>query len=101
MKNKKIVLTGGGSAGHVTVNAALIPKLLERNWDIHYIGSYEGIERKIMSSFPEVEYHGIATGKLRRYADWNNVKDPFKVLKGCGQAYALLGALGLGLFSPS
>lgn len=94
MKNKKIVLTGGGSAGHVTVNAALIPKLLERNWDIHYIGSYEGIERKIMSSFPEVEYHGIATGKLRRYADWNNVKDPFKVLKGCGQAYALLRRIG-------
>lgn len=94
MKNKRIVLTGGGSAGHVTVNAALIPKLLERNWDIHYIGSYEGIERKIMSSFPEVEYHGIATGKLRRYADWNNVKDPFKVLKGCGQAYALLRRIG-------
>lgn len=94
MKNKKVVLTGGGSAGHVSVNAALIPKLLERKWDIHYIGSYEGIERKIMSAFSEVTYHGISTGKLRRYADWNNVKDPFKVLKGCGQAYALLRRIG-------
>ncbi|MDU5144479.1 MAG: undecaprenyldiphospho-muramoylpentapeptide beta-N-acetylglucosaminyltransferase [Paenibacillus dendritiformis] len=94
MKNNKIVLTGGGSAGHVSVNAALIPKLLERNWDIYYIGSHEGIEREIMSAFSGVTYHGISTGKLRRYADWNNVKDPFKVLKGCGQAYALLRRIG-------
>ncbi|MCM3342479.1 undecaprenyldiphospho-muramoylpentapeptide beta-N-acetylglucosaminyltransferase [Paenibacillus sp. MER TA 81-3] len=85
---KTIVLTGGGSAGHVTVNAALIPKLLDGNWDIHYFGSIDGIEKQIISKFEPVQYHGISTGKLRRYADWNNVKDPFKVVKGSFEAYA-------------
>ncbi|MEG1753304.1 MAG: glycosyltransferase, partial [Christensenella sp.] len=40
--NKKIVLTGGGSAGHVTPNLALIPKLLQRGIEVHYIGTNDG-----------------------------------------------------------
>ena len=45
---KRIVLTGGGTAGHVTPNIALLPKLRELGYDIHYIGSYEGIEKKLI-----------------------------------------------------
>lgn len=48
---KKIVLTGGGTAGHVTPNMALIPRLRELEYDIVYMGSYDGIEKKLMEDF--------------------------------------------------
>ncbi|KEK22942.1 undecaprenyldiphospho-muramoylpentapeptide beta-N-acetylglucosaminyltransferase [Bacillus gaemokensis] len=85
--NKKVVFTGGGTAGHVMVNVALIPKFLERGWDIQYIGSQNGIEKTLIT---DVKYHSIATGKFRRYWDWDNVKDPFKVIKGSLQSYKLI-----------
>ncbi|HET6871518.1 MAG TPA: undecaprenyldiphospho-muramoylpentapeptide beta-N-acetylglucosaminyltransferase [Sporolactobacillaceae bacterium] len=87
---KKIILTGGGSAGHVTVNLALIPKLLEEGWAIEYIGSKEGIEKQLIQHVDGVQYHAISTGKLRRYFDWKNFKDPFKVVKGIYQSYRIL-----------
>jgi UDP-N-acetylglucosamine--N-acetylmuramyl-(pentapeptide) pyrophosphoryl-undecaprenol N-acetylglucosamine transferase len=87
---KKIILTGGGTAGHVMVNAALIPKLKAQGWNIAYIGSYQGIEREIIAKIDSVPYFPISTGKLRRYFDWNNFKDPFKVLKGTWQAYRII-----------
>ncbi|TYP70725.1 undecaprenyldiphospho-muramoylpentapeptide beta-N-acetylglucosaminyltransferase [Paenibacillus methanolicus] len=87
---KKIMFTGGGSAGHVTVNLALIPRFQEEGWKIDYVGSENGIEKQLAGSLPGVRYHAIATGKLRRYFDWQNVKDPFKVVKGAMQAYRLI-----------
>lgn len=86
---KRIVLTGGGTAGHVTPNIALIPRLKELDYDIHYIGSYEGIEKKLIEEL-EIPYYGISSGKLRRYFDLKNFSDPFRVLKGYGQARSLL-----------
>lgn len=86
---KKIVLTGGGTAGHVTPNLALLPELHKRGYEIHYIGSYDGIEKKLISEF-DIPYHGIATGKLRRYFDVKNFTDPFRVIKGFGEASSLL-----------
>ncbi|GAJ39903.1 undecaprenyldiphospho-muramoylpentapeptide beta-N-acetylglucosaminyltransferase [Saccharococcus caldoxylosilyticus] len=88
--SKKIILTGGGTAGHVMVNVALIPKLKEQGWNIAYIGSHQGIEREIIAKMDDVPYFPISTGKLRRYFDWNNFKDPFKVLKGTWQAYRII-----------
>lgn len=82
---KTIVLTGGGTAGHVTPNIALLPKLKELGYDVHYIGSYEGIEKKLIEDF-DIPYYGIATGKLRRYLDIKNLSDPFRVLKGFAEA---------------
>ena len=82
---KRIVLTGGGTAGHVTPNIALIPRLRELNYDIFYIGSYDGIEKKLIEEF-HIPYYGISSGKLRRYFDPKNFSDPFKVLKGIGEA---------------
>ncbi|GGJ78913.1 UDP-N-acetylglucosamine--N-acetylmuramyl-(pentapeptide) pyrophosphoryl-undecaprenol N-acetylglucosamine transferase 2 [Anoxybacillus voinovskiensis] len=87
---KKIVLTGGGTAGHVMVNVALIPKLKERGWNVCYIGSHHGIERELIAQQNDVPYFPISTGKLRRYFDWNNFKDPFKVMKGTWEAYRLI-----------
>jgi UDP-N-acetylglucosamine--N-acetylmuramyl-(pentapeptide) pyrophosphoryl-undecaprenol N-acetylglucosamine transferase len=86
------MFTGGGSAGHVTVNMALIPRFLEEGWSVVYIGSESGIERKLISTLPDVKYFAISTGKLRRYMDVQNVKDPFKVVKGLFQAYRLIKA---------
>lgn len=86
---KKIVLTGGGTAGHVTPNIALLPKLKELGYEVHYIGSYEGIEKRLMEDF-DVTYYGISTGKLRRYFDAKNFSDPFRVIKGFSQAKKIL-----------
>lgn len=86
---KRIVLTGGGTAGHVTPNIALLPRLKELGYEIHYIGSHDGIERSLMEQC-HIPYYGISSGKLRRYFDWKNFSDPFKVLKGYGQARSLL-----------
>lgn len=86
---KKIVLTGGGTAGHVTPNMALIPELQKQGYEVHYIGSYEGIEKQLISDLG-IPYYGISSGKLRRYIDLKNISDPFKVVKGLGQARHLL-----------
>ena len=86
---KRIVLTGGGTAGHVTPNMAIIPSLREKGYDIHYIGSYDGIEKKLIEEMG-IPYHGIATGKLRRYFDLKNFSDPFRVIKGFSQAKSLM-----------
>ncbi len=86
---KKIVLTGGGTAGHVTPNIALLPRLKELGYDITYIGSYDGIEKKLIQDY-DIPYHGVATGKFRRYFDPKNFSDPFRVIKGYGEAHKLL-----------
>lgn len=86
---KRIVLTGGGTAGHVTPNIALIPRLKELGYDIQYIGSLNGIEKKLIEEM-EIPYYGISSGKLRRYFDVKNFTDPFRVVKGYGQARSIL-----------
>lgn len=82
---KRIILTGGGTAGHVTPNIALLPRLKELQYDIHYIGSYNGIEKELIEQFG-IPYHGISSGKLRRYFSLQNFTDPFRVVKGLGEA---------------
>src|SRR3990167_1775409 len=86
---RRIVLTGGGTAGHVTPNLALIEKLQSLGWEIDYIGSKNGPEKNIIQSI-NVRYHIINTGKLRRYFSWQNFIDPFRIMQGICQAYALL-----------
>ena len=93
---KRIVFTGGGSAGHVTPNIALFPKLKSMGYDIHYIGSYEGIEKKLIEDY-RIPYYGISTGKLRRYFDIKNFSDPFRVMKGFVEARKLLKTLKPGI----
>ena len=79
--NKKIVLTGGGTAGHVTPNIALMPALKERGFDLHYIGSYEGIERSLINQCG-IPYYPVSSGKMRRYKSFKNFTDIFRILKG-------------------
>lgn len=87
--SKKIVLTGGGTAGHITPNIALLPGLKQAGYEVFYIGSYDGMEKRLMADF-DVPYYGISTGKFRRYFDLKNFTDPFRVIKGCSEARKLL-----------
>lgn len=89
-QNKRIVFTGGGTAGHVTPNVALIRRLLDEGWDVHYIGTEGGMERGLIGRIEGVKYHCISAGKLRRYFSWQNFTDAFRVVKGLGQARRLV-----------
>lgn len=89
MTNKKIVFTGGGSAGHVTPNIAIMNKLKATGWDITYIGSRKGIEEDIIGK-ENIHFHGISSGKLRRYFDWKNFSDPLRIIKGAMEALVIL-----------
>ncbi len=86
---KKIVMTGGGTAGHVTPNIALFSTLQKEGYEISYIGSYNGIEKELIEA-QQIPYYGISSGKFRRYHSWKNFSDPFKVVKGFFQARSLL-----------
>jgi UDP-N-acetylglucosamine--N-acetylmuramyl-(pentapeptide) pyrophosphoryl-undecaprenol N-acetylglucosamine transferase len=86
---KKIILTGGGSAGHVTPNIALFPKLKSLGFEIQYIGTKDGIERNIIGK-EDIKYHCISSGKLRRYFDVKNFTDPFKVIKGIFECISIM-----------
>jgi len=88
MKTKKIFLTGGGSAGHVTPNIALIEPLKKHGWTIEYVGTANGIEKQLIEPL-KLPYHTITTGKLRRYFSWQNFTDPFKLLSGITKSYFL------------
>lgn len=89
MSEKRIILTGGGTAGHVTPNLALVPALKEAGYEIIYVGSDQYIESQLV---PEtgLEYYGIKTGMLRRYKTLKNLTDPFKVFKGIHQTRKII-----------
>jgi len=89
---KTIILTGGGTSGHVTPNIALLPGLKRAGYDIHYIGSKNGIEKQLIER-EGIPYYSISTGKLRRYFDLKNFTDAFRVVGGFRQAFMLLGRL--------
>lgn len=91
MNKKTIVLTGGGTAGHVSLNQAIIPTLERKGFEVHYIGSKDGIELELIrDTFPHIKYHAISSGKLRRYASVKNFTDPLRVGKGLLQAIYIL-----------
>jgi UDP-N-acetylglucosamine--N-acetylmuramyl-(pentapeptide) pyrophosphoryl-undecaprenol N-acetylglucosamine transferase len=89
MAKKTIVFTGGGSAGHVTPNMAIMNELDHQKWDMKYIGSKNGIERELIEKL-NISYYPISSGKLRRYIDFENLVDVFRVLKGCVEARRVL-----------
>ena len=87
---KRIVLTGGGTAGHVTPHLSLIPRLRQEGYDIHYIGTEKGIEHEMIAQIPDVTYHAVKSGKLRRYFSLQNFTDPFRVVAGAFQSMHLM-----------
>lgn len=91
--SKRIVLTGGGTMGHVTPNLALLPHLLEKGYEVHYIGTEKGVEAEKLAAIDGLTYHAVKSGKLRRYFDWKNFTDPFRVIAGAVQSARLMGRL--------
>ena len=89
----KIVLTGGGTLGHVTPHLALIPQLQAEGWEIHYVGTAEGMEADKIRSVPGITYHAVKSGKLRRYFSWQNFVDPFRVIAGAFQSAHVIGKI--------
>lgn len=87
---KTIVLTGGGTMGHITPNLALLPKLKNDFERIIYIGSENGIEREVLANYPEVTYYPITTVKLVRSLSPKNLLIPFKLAKGKREAQKIL-----------
>lgn len=87
---KRIVFTGGGTGGHVTPNLALLPHFLQNGWDVHYVGTHDGIEKSLITPIKGVTYHAIHSGKLRRYFDTKNFTDPFRVIQGGFEAATLM-----------
>ncbi len=90
---KKIVLTGGGTLGHVTPHLALIPYLREAGYEIHYVGTENGMEAGKMKAAEGIIYHAVKSGKLRRYFSWQNFTDPFRVIAGAFQSARLMGKI--------
>jgi len=86
---KKIILTGGGTAGHVLPHLAMLPALKNAGFAPHYIGSHNGIERGLVEN-AGIPYSGISSGKLRRYFDLKNITDTFRVVKGLADALRVL-----------
>ncbi len=90
MKKKiKAVFTGGGSAGHVVPCLPLIEELLDSGWNVHYVGSYTGVERRVITN-RAIDYSAIFTGKFRRYFSWQNFLDPIKIILGIFQAIIII-----------
>lgn len=87
---KRIVLTGGGTAGHVSPHLGLIPRLRQAGYELHYIGRASGIEFDIIHAIDGVQYHSVSAGKLRRYFSLTNLTDVFRVLRGIWQSYWLI-----------
>ncbi len=77
----KILLTGGGTAGHCTPNLALVPRLEKDGNEIVYIGTISGIERKLVEE-AGIKYYPVHSGKLRRYLSFKNVSDIGRIIKG-------------------
>ena len=88
---KTLILTGGGSAGHVVPNIALLPALREK-FNLVYIGS-DGIERELMKG-RGVPYYTVHCTKLVRGSVLKNAAMPFRFLKSVSEAKKALAAAG-------
>ncbi len=82
---KNILLTGGGTAGHVSPHFALIPLLQDAGYTVHYMGSKKGIEYELISQNSSIVFHPIQSGKLRRYLSFQNFTDIFRIIAGVFQ----------------
>lgn len=85
----RIILTGGGTAGHITPNIALIPELKKDGFEIHYIGTKDGMERQLIEPLG-IPYHSIRAGKLRRYLNLKNLTDLFQIAGGFLESLAII-----------
>ena len=89
MPLSRVVVTGGGTAGHVVPAIPVVEALSAQGCEVHFVGGVEGPERGLMANLPAI-YHGVRTGKLRRYLSMQNLLDCFRIPLGVFQAWQLL-----------
>ncbi len=89
---ERVVVTGGGSAGHVIPTIPVIEALQQRGVEIHFIGSNSGLEERLVAPLG-VTYHGVSTGKLRRYISLQNIVDLGRIPLGVLEAWRLIGRI--------
>lgn len=87
---KTIVLTGGGTAGHVTPHFVLLDELKKHYSKIIYIGSNDGIEKELIKNNTNLEYYGIDCVKLVRKKILKNLLLPFRLMRAKKQAEKIL-----------
>jgi len=93
---KNVVFTGGGTAGHVMPNLALISHIAKSEADVYYIGSRTGMEKEIIEK-EGIKYFGVSSGKLRRYFSLKNFTDPLRIISGYIHAKKILKKLNPGV----
>jgi UDP-N-acetylglucosamine--N-acetylmuramyl-(pentapeptide) pyrophosphoryl-undecaprenol N-acetylglucosamine transferase len=86
---KHIVITGGGTGGHVAPALAVAEVLQQQGHTLHFIGSTNSVERELVEHH-KIQFSAIQTGKLRRYFSLENLVDFFRVGIGLSQAFFLL-----------
>ena len=86
---KTILFTGGGTAGHITPNIAIIEELQNKGYGIEYIGMSDSMEQALISKL-NIPFHEISGGKLRRYFDFKNLTDIFRIKIGFLQSLSLI-----------
>lgn len=86
----KILLTGGGTAGHVMPHLALLDDLRKNFKDIIYVGSISGMEKDIIKNQKNIKYFPIETTKFVRKKFWKNLFIPFKLIKGINQSRKII-----------
>lgn len=86
----KILLTGGGTAGHVMPHLALMSDFRKYFKDIVYVGSISGMEKDIIKKQKDITYHEIVTTKFVRRKIWKNLLIPFKLIKAIHQSKKII-----------
>ncbi len=89
MKNKLIVFTGGGTAGHVFPAFPVINRLKDAGFQVLWIGSSNGIERGWIEA-EGISFYGVPSGKFRRYFSLRNFTDLFRIFGGFVASFFLL-----------
>lgn len=87
-----IVLTGGGTAGHVMPHLALLPYLKKDFDNIYYIGSVGGMEKSIIQK-TGIPYFSVPCAKLARSFTLKNLKIPFTLFSGIKKSGKILDEL--------
>ena len=89
MEKLKLVMTGGGTGGHIVPNLALIP-YLKKHFKIYYLGESGSMEQRLVSKDKEITFVEIPAVKLIRKLTPKNILVPYKLLKAVAFAKKVL-----------
>ena len=92
----RLVITGGGSGGHIIplicIHEGLEERSREEGWEYEciYVGSEGGLEAEVARE-KGIKYYGVTVEKFRRYRSFKNYLMPYKVMRGVMESLWILG----------